>query len=623
MPGWHELAKRLRVGIFRRREAEDFDVARARLKFAAAYQAWVSNEKKPRFLLNARDLRLLERFEEQLHEEPEEDEKRYFLDLSQRRRRLDRIIFSVIVLYVVSAACLAALQYGRAECRSYLRESGYPPELCDWQDQLKVLKLRQPLDLSNFSWLRSKTIENLEIRAEPRSDSIAGLSSLAKCSSLKKFTLILDGSRVRDLRPLEKLRGLTQLTLSLGSEVGDLKPLEQLSGLTWLDLDLSNSKVSDLRPLAKLSALTSLRVRFSGEACDLQPLANLQALSTLGLDSIKAADLGPLEKLHGLAELSVDLRDARAGDLELLEKVGRLTELDLNLGGSNLRDLRALERLSGLTRLKLRLGRSEVRELSSLENLHGLTNLSLDLSESVVSDVHPLEKLSGLTQLDLDLRNSEVSDVQPLEKLSGLTRLSIVLTTCKVTDLSLLGKLSGLSRLTVDLRGSYVYDLSPLEELSRLTHLDLDLTFTGTRNLAPLEKLNGLTQLTLKHNLTILSDSPRIVKKLESVGGPTKLALNAGYGDVWHELRQLEKLSGLNQLSLDLDFREAEGSYLQPLEKLRGLSELTLRYSKTQLSGLMLLEKLKFLRILSLDGTTRAQRMSLHGIPASLTQIEF
>jgi hypothetical protein len=105
--------------------------------------------------------------------------------------------------------------------------------------------------------------------------------------------------------------------------------------------------------------------------------------------------------------------------------------------------------------------------------------------------------------------------------------------------------------------------------------------------------------------------------------GLKKLALNAGSGDAVGDVRPLEKLSELTQLSLELDFRDSEGSYVHPLEKLRGLTEPTLHYNDSQMSGLMLLEKMKFLRILSIDGANKGQRMSLHGIPATLTQIEF
>jgi internalin A len=614
----------------RRREAFDyevFDIDQATLELVKAFSAWKDNERRARFLLKAQDLRLIERFEDQIHWGTGEDEqeRRYFFDLSKRRRRLDRIILGATILYLVGVAGLAAFQYPRAGCRNYLRDSGYPPELCDWQGQLKVLKLRQPLDLESFSGLNSKTIEDLEIIAEPSSNSIAGLSSLSKCRSLKKLSLVLDGSAVSDVRPLEKLSGLTHLTLSLGSEVSDVQPLEKLSGLTQLDLNMRDSKVTDLRPLEGLNALTHLTLKFRYEMADLKPLEKLSALSTLTLDSfdLQSTDLSPLEKLSGLANLTINLRYVRYGDLERLEKISRLNCLSLDLGGSNVGDLRTLEKLSGLTQLKLSLRNSKMRDLRLLGNLTRLTYLDLDISDCKVGDLKPLEKMTGLTRLDLNLRNCEVSDLTPLEKLSELTRLSLVLSASKVNDICLLEKLSGLTWLSIDLRASAVKDLTSLVVLSRLTHLDLDLTSIEAVNLKPLEKLSALTQITLKQKLAILSEDSDFVKSLESVGCPTKLALNAGYGDALDNSRQLVNLRRLNQLSLDLDFRDTDGSYLKPLEKLQGLSELNLRYSKTQLSGLMMLEKMKWLRILSIDGTTRAQRLSLQGIPPTLTQIEF
>ena len=150
------------------------------------------------------------------------------------------------VLALIGAGWFSILQYQRFENRRYLTESGYPAELYDFQHQLKKLEMTEPLNLERFTWLSSDSIEELSLKAARSSNSIAGLTSLSKCRSLKKLTLDLGDSQVSDLKPLAQLQGLTQLTLYLGgftsSQVSDLEPLAQLQGLTQLTLDLTIAK---------------------------------------------------------------------------------------------------------------------------------------------------------------------------------------------------------------------------------------------------------------------------------------------------------------------------------------------------------------------------------------------
>ncbi|HKQ74353.1 MAG TPA: hypothetical protein VJ810_11735 [Blastocatellia bacterium] len=80
---------------------------------------------------------------------------------------------------------------GAVEGRRYLGESGYPPELYDYQHQLKKPELTEGLDLERFRWLYSDRIEELSVKALPSSNSITGLGSLSRRHSLKKLTLSL------------------------------------------------------------------------------------------------------------------------------------------------------------------------------------------------------------------------------------------------------------------------------------------------------------------------------------------------------------------------------------------------------------------------------------------------
>jgi len=55
----------------------------------------------------------------------------------------------------------------------------------------------------------------------------------------------------------------------------------------------------------------------------------------------------------------------------------------------------------------------------------------------------------------------------------------------------------------------------------------------------------------------------------------------------------------------------------------RNLTQLTLSLSGSQVSNLELLSKLTGLQSLSIESATRAQRMSLRNIPASLVELKF
>ena len=113
------------------------------------------------------------------------------------------------MLVLIGAGWFSILQYQRFENRRYLTESGYPAELYDFQHQLKNLEMTEPLNLEHFTWLSSDSIEELSLKAASSSNSIAGLTSLSRCRSLKKLTLDLSFSQVSDLQPLEQLKGLT------------------------------------------------------------------------------------------------------------------------------------------------------------------------------------------------------------------------------------------------------------------------------------------------------------------------------------------------------------------------------------------------------------------------------
>jgi len=560
------------------------EVDQAKLKFQNAFQAWQTNDKRSRYLLKGKELRLVQRYETQIPWGHDEQEKKSFLFKSKRRRQVVRTATVAAVLVLIGAGWASILQYQRFENRRYLTESGYPAELYDFQHQLKKLAMTEPLDLERFTWLSSDSIEELSLKASDSSNSIAGLTSLSRCHSLKKLTLDLRNSQVSDLHPLQQLKGLTQLTLYLnGSPVSDLQPLQQLMKLTHLTLSFSGFRLSplrDLQSLLQLKELTQLTLYLDGsQVNDLQPLQFMRLTQlTLDLRDSLVHDLQPLQQIKGPIQLRLYLNSSLAGRLPPLQQIKGLTQLtlDVDYPPSNLQLLEQLKELPQLKQLTLNLGFFLVSDLKLLDKLKGLTqpSLTLNLKGSGVNDLQPLEQFKGLTQLSLDLRETKVSDLRPLEQLKTVTGLTLYLNNSQVNDLKsseTLKRLPQLTQLTLDLRSGQVNNLKPLEQLKGLSKLSLDLRTSQVSDLEPLEQLKKLTQLTL-----YLPDSQVL------------------------DLKSLDTLNTLTELT-----------------------QLTLDFSLNGVSDLQTIRELTNLQALSIENATRAQRMSLRNIPPSLVELKF
>jgi Leucine-rich repeat (LRR) protein len=592
------------------------EVDQARLKFENAFLAWQKNGERSHYLMKGNDLRLVERFETKIPWGANAQEKQSFLGRSKRRRRFVKAARVAGGLALI----MAGLQYQRSEDRRFLRESGYPPMLYDSQRQLKKLALTEPLDLERFTWLSSNSIKELELRAALSSNSIAGLVLLSRCNSLKTLTLDISRSQVSNLEPLARLSNLTQLTLDISRNNGiNLEPLAKLSNLTRLTLDLTSSRVSNLEPLAKLSNLTQLTLSLSrSEVGDLEPLAKLGNLTQLTLDlgSSQGINLEPLLRLSKLTQLTLDLSYGQGINLEPLAKLSNLTQLTLGFSSSKGINLEPLAKLSDRTQLKLELGYSQGIDLEPLAKLGNLTQLTLEISFSQGINLDSLAKLSNLAQLTLTIRSGRGINLEPLAKLSNLTQLTLNLSGSEVGDLEPLAKLGDRTQLKLDLGSSQGINLEALAKLSNLTHLRLYFNSSQGINLEPLAKLSNLTQLSLEFG----SSQGINLEPLSKMSNLKRLTLDLGSSQ-GSNLEPLARLSNLTQLSLYLS--SSQGSNLEPLAKLGNLAQLTLDLSSSQGSNLEPLAKLAGLRTLSIEDATRAQRMSLRNIPASLVELEF
>jgi internalin A len=585
--------------------------AEAKQKLEYAFSAWKNSKGASQYLLRSRDLRLVERYKSKIPLGKDELEKLRFLKRSQQRRTVRRVIMTAGIIYLVVSGWFAYSQYRNYEVRNYLRSKGYPPELYDWQHQLKSLEVNAPVVTDRFPWLHSNTLEEFTIEVSDTTDSLDGLAeNLTRCPALKKLNITILNNKVNSLEPLSRLTNLTQLDINLAkSEVSSLEPLSNLTSLTQLKLRIGSGGVSDLTPLSRLTNLTDLDLDLdASNVSNVESLSNLTNLTQLDLDLgfSEVSDLTPLSNLTKLTQLTVRLNDK--SNLELLSKITHfknLTQLTLSLGFSKVSSLEPLfnlPNLSNLTQLNLYLGGSDVSDLnplSSLTNLKNLTQFDLGLGNSKVSDLAPLSNLTNLTQLKVSLNgiSSAVSSLEPLSRLTNLTQLDLDLSDSKINNLKPLSNLTNLTQLKLDLglSGSQISSLEPLSNLKNLTLLDLDLgggrllrtvnerlpDFTRTRDvhsyskvisLKPLSNLTNLTQL----KLSIGDSKIDNLGPLSSLTNLTHLELSLGGSDV--KISSLEQLSNIPHLvSLDLNLSGYDNMVsLKPLSNFTQLTQLTL-----------------------------------------------
>jgi hypothetical protein len=543
------------------------EVDQAKLKFQNAFQAWQTNDKRSRYLLKGKELRLVQRYETQIPWGHDEQEKKSFLFRGKRRRKFVWAAMVTALLVLIGAGWVTKLQIQQIQLknkeirqREYLSgESGYPAELYDYQQQLKKLEMTEPLNLERFTWLSSNSIEELSLTAAESSNSIAGLNSLSKCRSLKKLTLDLADSQVKDLTPLVGLMQLRQLTLHLNKyQLAELKVLPQLNELQGLTLDVG--QIEDLQPLEQLKGLTQLQeftIDILGNMDDWQPLIRLKELPrlqkvTLNLSSFTMSDLRSLEQLHGLPQLQkLALKLHVMGDnsgLKPLEQFKELTQLSLEFSNNS----KVPERLEAFTRLE---------QLA----------IDLGLSKARIADMlKPLNAMPRLKELALDIGIQEESDLKLLEQV----------------------KPPQLRELTLHLYGRQLPEVK-LDQLKELKQLSLSLP-----DLEIMEQLRGLTEL---KQLNLSITDPQM-----------------------SDLTKLGRLTGLKQLKqLTLDVTDTRVSDLEPLKQLNQLTRLTLELDSDQVSILDSVSHLTNLQSLSIEDSTRLQRMSLRTIPPSLVELKF
>lgn len=142
--------------------------------------------------------------------------------------------------------------------------------------------------------------------------------------------------------------------------------VEALPGLTGVDLSWSD--VTDLRPLQRLPGLTRLRLRGCTQLSDLAPLAGMPGLEALDLSRATAWNLDPIAGLEGLTSLG----------LERMRGIGSLRPLPGGLRELRLSETQLGERLFVGDRPIQRLSVSSIGDLPEREALPQLKALALD-----------------------------------------------------------------------------------------------------------------------------------------------------------------------------------------------------------------------------------------------------
>jgi Leucine-rich repeat (LRR) protein len=602
-----------------------------------------------------------------------------FLKQNLPQLTVSRFVLLALVISVIIGAWWGYLKYQRHktnvnEAKRFLRENNYPPELYDYQNQLKGLELSEPFNLKYIPFLNSATLEELNIKAITSTNSLDGFAdSLTRCTRLRKLVLDISGSQVKELPPLPNtltelilktehsrikelssltnLTNLTQLTLDLdGSDVEELPPLPNTltklildmgsnkgmrklpllpNALTELTIDLSISRVKELPPLP--STLKEITLSLSSDqVTELPPLPNTLTKLTVRLYSYPVFMLPPLPRT--LKELELDFRDTQIKDLLFLTNLPNLTKLKLDLSDSQITDLSSLANLPNLTQLTVSPSKTGIRNLSQLTNLTDLTTYLY--YNSSVKDLLFLTNLPNLTKLDLDLSNSEVKELSSLP--NTVTELTLSLGVSQIKDLSPLTKLPYLTRLNLYFHAGARIDLKSLSNLSHLTHLNLNFSFSPIEDLPSLSNLTNLTKLTFYIGDSEIKELPL----LTNLTNLTQLAVDLGR----HRLEKMPPvthLTNLTELTLDLPEISEPPSLisltkltrlslgigsnqvkeLPPLTNLRNLTQLTLSLRGSQVDNLKPLLELSC-QTLELNVTTE-QRMSLKAIPKSLTYLKF
>jgi len=313
---------------------------------------------------------------------------------------------------------------------------------------------KRKIDPSELATALADGVANLRIVSDDRPEEPYVLSSLSDVSSIHSLDLFLVGEV--DLTPVQDMKGLRRLDLSIGAALALGQITSEMSDLVELRLYAPN-RVIDLSALSKMPELRVLYVD-ADAITGLESLGNLSQLQRVQFRLSEETDFSVLSKLTQLERLEISgkLGKSVLSDIKFVAPLTSLVGLDL--ADNRIEDLKPLADLEGLKLLVL----SGNRKLSDISPLSGLTGLNnLQLRHTNVSDLTSIQNMTELGILWLD--RAPVSDIGPLEGLPKLWGLELSRT--QVTDIT---PLRHLPLQHLSLRGTDVTDFSAVPSETKL-----------------------------------------------------------------------------------------------------------------------------------------------------------
>ena len=230
-------------------------------------------------------------------------------------------------------------------------------------------------DMNFVTKLQNLKVLDIEI-SNNKTDNIYLLENLTNLDTLR-----LTG-KIETLEPIVKLENLISLTLTLDYEVElDLKPLEKISKLEDLTIWETTSKLTNFDTIGKLTNLNSLYITRYGnhenkQVLDYSVLKNLYNLYTLVIRD-NTADIN-CEWINGENLYSLEIE---ANSLLNATEIEKFTELNM-----------------------LSLDKSRLDNMDFVSNLNKLNSLSL--TDNYITDLSPIENLKAFY---VDLSNNPIN----------------------------------------------------------------------------------------------------------------------------------------------------------------------------------------------------------------------
>ena len=274
--------------------------------------------------------------------------------------------------------------------------------------------------------------------------------SFSKLTSIEE--LLIDGTAIKDVSPIEQLTNLRILDLSenqiefLPENMGNLQKLEEFR--------FNKNKIDDILPLQTLINLSVLAFSYNSVE-DIFPIKNMPKLSRFNASNNKIVDISVIENLPNLISFV-----AHVNKITTLPKdfsnLKNLNYLDLSYN-----EILELPSLKGLDSLKtLYLGFNKISDMTPLDSLENLEVLSM--AGNKITKIPILKNLKSLWDMSLEM--NEITDLSGFSDNNSFPRLQRMgLSENKIENAEPLRKREGLGSLSI--RENCIKDVSPLEEL--------------------------------------------------------------------------------------------------------------------------------------------------------------